>query len=114
MKTTGDNMPKGIFTKNLQDLTKSSVVVSNNGSYRNEELMNESTKELKELLEKAKPELNCFGYVFMKEKNGNFSTVRVNFDEALTTAEFSEKEFAGSDKQIAIEKLKIKLGQKVF
>lgn len=103
-------MPKGIFTKNLQDLTKK------NELHSNEELhpSNINNGELPISILSFKPELNCFGYVFLKEKNGNWSTIKISFDEALTTTEFSDKEYAGTDKQMAIERLKIKLGEKVF
>lgn len=102
-------MPKGIFKKNLSDLTKDesfgSILDNETGNVLNVAHNDE---------EQLTPELNCFGYVFLKEKNGNYYTVRITFDEALTTTEFSDKEYAGTDKQMAIERLKIKLGEKVF
>lgn len=73
----------------------------------------ESNKPKKSLLVDDS-NLECFGYVFYKETNGNFSTIRVNFSDDLTDVDFSNKEFAGTDKQIAIERLKIKLGENVF
>lgn len=75
------------------------------------------TKTVNNVVEPVEPEteLTCFGYVFFKNpKNGTFYTVKVSFDSALTTAEFSEKEVAGDEKQLAVERLKILLGSRVF
>lgn len=60
------------------------------------------------------PELDSFGYVFFRNPNGNFYTVKVKFDHNLTVADFSEVESAGGEKQLAIERLKILLATRVF
>lgn len=68
-----------------------------------------------EPIEPDPSELICFGYCFFKNpKNGTYYTVRINFDSGLTTAEFTEKEIAGDDRHVAIERLKVLLGSKVF
>lgn len=109
------------------------VVTLLNKNYHNNELTNynfsyimnkegelemSKAKTVNSVVEPTEPdaaELTCFGYCFFKSpKNGTYYTVRVNFDSGLTTAEFTEKEIAGDEKQVAIERLKILLGSKVF
>lgn len=60
-------------------------------------------------------ELDAFGYVFMRNPvTGVYSTVKVKFDHTLTRAEFSEVESAGTEKVLAIERLKVILATRVF
>lgn len=64
---------------------------------------------------KEKPVLDSFGFVMFKDKTNNtWYTAQVNFDSNLTTAEFSNKTVAGDEKSIAVERLKIVMGDKLF
>ena len=68
-----------------------------------------------EPIEPAISELTCQAFTFFRNPlNGVFYTVKIKFDPALTTAEFSDKEIAGDDKQVAVERLKILLATKLF
>jgi hypothetical protein len=83
------------------------------------EMSNENkAKTVSKVVEPLEPdpaELTCTTYGFFRNsKNGVFYTVKIKFDQGLTTAEFSDKEVAGDEKQLAVERLKILLGSKVF